>query len=98
MDYLQNCLSCNIMNEDFYEKTLKTLKANGVHTFVVSNSITTAKYAQLLQDWILKNYQVKSIDYFNNIKTFDAGVIPVITIIQNTKSLTKTVHSHLLCL
>lgn len=23
MDYLQNCLSCNIMNEDFYEKTLK---------------------------------------------------------------------------
>ena len=24
MDYLQNCLSCNIMNEDFYEKTLKT--------------------------------------------------------------------------
>ena len=75
----------------FYEKTLKTLKANGVHTFVVSNSITTSKYAQLLQDWILKNYQVKSIDYFNDIKTFDAGVIPVITIIQNTKSLTKTV-------
>ena len=24
MDYLQNCLSCNIMNEDFYEKTLKS--------------------------------------------------------------------------
>jgi hypothetical protein len=24
MDYLQNCMSCNIMNEDFYEKTLKS--------------------------------------------------------------------------
>ncbi len=70
----------------FYENTLKLLDEKGVHSFVVSNSITTSKYAQLLQDWIIKNYGIISIDYFENIKTFDAGVVPVITIISKEKN------------
>lgn len=67
----------------FYERSLNMLKKNGVHSFIVSNSITTSKYAQLLQDWLLDNFHIHSIDYFENVKTFDAGVVPVITIISN---------------
>jgi hypothetical protein len=66
----------------FYERGLRILNKNGVHSFIVSNSITTSKFAYHLQDWIMENYHVRSIDYFeNNAKIFNAGVVPVITFI-----------------
>jgi adenine-specific DNA-methyltransferase len=71
----------------FYERSLKLLKNKAVHSFIVSNAITTSKYAQLLQQWIMDNYQLRSIDYFENVKVFDAGVIPVITIIKSGSEL-----------
>jgi len=71
----------------FYERSLNLLNKKGVHSFIVSNAITTSKYAQLLQEWIIKNFKVKSIDYFENISVFDAGVIPVITFILRNSSI-----------
>ena len=71
----------------FIEKGLKLLNPNGNFSFIVSNSITTSKFAYKLQDWIIENYQLKSIDYFENIKVFDAGVIPVVlSITTDTKN------------
>jgi hypothetical protein len=74
----------------FYERSLKILGKKGVHSFIVSNSVTTSKYAQLLQEWIIKNFKVRSIDYFENISIFDAGVIPVITFILKNSGITES--------
>ncbi|MCP3658838.1 MAG: hypothetical protein GY830_00380, partial [Bacteroidetes bacterium] len=68
----------------FYERSIKLLKLNGLHGFIVSNSITTSKYALKLQKWILKTKNLISINYFENIEVFKkVGVTPVITIIRN---------------
>jgi hypothetical protein len=72
----------------FYEKGLKLLNHTGIQAYVASNSITTSKYAEKLQEWIIKNYTVQSINYFENVKVFDAGVVPVITIINANKTAT----------
>jgi type I restriction-modification system DNA methylase subunit len=68
----------------FYERTLKLLKPDGLHCFIVSNSLTTSKYALKLHEWIIKNYNLISIDYFDDIEVFkNVGVIPAITLIKN---------------
>jgi len=70
----------------FYEKSLRMLSNEGINAFIASNSITTSKFAYKLQDWILENFRVKSIDHFeDNMQIFKAGVVPVVTIIQKTK-------------
>ena len=69
----------------FVEKGLKLLKKNGVLTYILSNSITTSKFTLKLHNWILKNHFVRFIDYFENISVFDAGVIPVIISLNNSK-------------
>jgi hypothetical protein len=71
----------------FYEKSLNILKLNGLHGFIVSNSIATSKYAFKLQKWILETKNLLSIDYFDEIEVFKGvGVVPLITIIQNSNS------------
>jgi len=68
----------------FYERSLKLLKTNGIHGYIVSNSITTSKYAFRLHEFILKKFNLISIDYFDDFEVFKGvGVVPVITIIQN---------------
>jgi len=71
----------------FFERGLKILRHGGNLIYISSDAITTSKYALKLQDWIIKNHFVKCIDYFENIKVFDAGVTPVVIMLQNsTKS------------
>ncbi|MCG2754198.1 MAG: Eco57I restriction-modification methylase domain-containing protein [Desulfobacteraceae bacterium] len=73
----------------FFERGLKILRHGGGLIYISSDAITTSKYALKLQDWIIKNHFVKCIDYFENIKVFDAGVTPVVIMLQNsTKSKT----------
>jgi type I restriction-modification system DNA methylase subunit len=68
----------------FYEKGIKILKPNGYHGFIVSNSISTSKYALRLQEWILATKNLISINYFEDIEVFKGvGVTPIITIIKN---------------
>lgn len=70
----------------FYEKCLRILNKNGVNAFIASNSITTSKFSYRLQDLIIKKYKVCSIDYFeDDMQIFDAGVVPVVTIIKKTE-------------
>jgi len=67
----------------FFERGLKMLRPSGMLTYIASNSITTSKYAERLQDWIIENHFVRSIDYFENITVFEAGVIPVVLSLQS---------------
>ncbi len=68
----------------FVEKGIRLLNRYGINYYILSNSITTSKYAEKLQKWIIANHFVRSIDYFEDIEVFEAGVIPVILAIQNT--------------
>ena len=74
----------------FVEKGVRLLKINGVMTYIMSNSITTSKYALKLHNWILENHFVRFIDYFENISVFDAGVIPVIISLSNSNQKENT--------
>jgi len=74
----------------FFERGIKLLETKGILTFIASNSITTSKYAEKLQDWIIKNHFVRSIDYFENVEVFEAGVVPVILSIQAQRKETYT--------
>ena len=74
----------------FIEKGIKLLSTHGNFSYIVSNSITTSKFAYRLQDWIIRNYKVKAIDYFENIKVFDAGVVPVILSVTSNQKQTFT--------
>lgn len=74
----------------FFERGLKSLEPSGILTFIVSNSINTSKYAEKLQDWIIKNHFVRSIDYFENVEVFEAGVVPVILSLQALRKETYT--------
>jgi len=70
----------------FYERSINLLKSNGLHGFIVSNSIATSKYAFKLQKWILENKNLISIDFYDEIEVFKGvGVIPLLTIIENAK-------------
>ncbi|TAD95433.1 MAG: hypothetical protein EAZ97_15470, partial [Bacteroidetes bacterium] len=68
----------------FYERALKfLLKKEGAFSFISSNAINTSKYAEKLQKWMCENFDIKSIDYFENIEVFEGvGVIPTIIAIK----------------
>ena len=68
----------------FFERGLKMLKNKGTLYLVASNALTTSKYAEKLQQWIVKNHYVRSIDY--DITLFHAEVVAVlINIAANVK-------------
>jgi hypothetical protein len=69
----------------FYEQALKNLlKKGGNFSFISSNAINTSKYAEKLQKWMCENFDIRSIDYFENIEVFEGvGVIPTIIAVKN---------------
>ncbi len=69
----------------FYEQALKNLlKKGGNFSFISSNAINTSKYAEKLQKWMCENFDIRSIDYFENIEVFEGvGVIPTIIRVKN---------------
>lgn len=62
----------------FIEKGLNLLNEHGRLNYIVSNSICTSKYAFKLLDLIQEKYYTLSIDYFEDMQVFNAGVIPVV--------------------
>ena len=70
----------------FIEKGLNILNIKGNLNYIVSNSICTSKYALKLLDLIQEEYFTYSIDYFNEIEVFEAGVVPVILNIGKTET------------
>jgi hypothetical protein len=67
----------------FIERTYKLLKPNGVTTLIVSDAFCHAKYAQKPQNWFLKNARILRLDFFSDLKIFDAAVHNLIYLFQN---------------
>jgi len=62
----------------FIERGLNILNREGGLIFITSDSLCTAKYAHKLLEMILRKHAMHSIDYFENMYVFDAGVTPVV--------------------
>ncbi len=62
----------------FIEKGLNIANPKGDLIYIVSNAICTSKYAFKLLDLIQEKYFLRSIDYFEDMAVFEAGVIPVV--------------------
>ncbi len=75
----------------FYEQALKKLlKQGGSFAFISSNAINTSKYAEKLQKWMCENFDIRSIDYFENIEVFKGvGVIPTIISVKKAPPTNK---------
>jgi adenine-specific DNA-methyltransferase len=70
----------------FIEKGLQLLNTHGKLAFITSNSLCSSKFAYKLIDLIQEKYFTVFIDYFeDNIKVFDAGVVPVVFGISSSK-------------
>ncbi|MDD5014249.1 MAG: TaqI-like C-terminal specificity domain-containing protein [Atribacterota bacterium] len=81
----------------FVEQGLNILSAEGSLIYITSNAICTSKYAHKLLDLIQEKYFVRSIDYFNSVEIFEAGIIPVILHIAKTKGtciVNRTIRQH----
>jgi len=62
----------------FVEKGLDVTNTNGDLIYIVSNAICTSKYAFKILDLIQEKYYTHSVDYFEDIEVFEAGVIPIV--------------------
>lgn len=82
--YLEECGKYKTLYEKwdlfipFIERGLNLLNNKGNLGFIISDAICTSKYAFKLLDLIQNSYHVNSIDYFENMKIFEAGVNPVV--------------------
>jgi type I restriction-modification system DNA methylase subunit len=62
----------------FVEKGLSITNTMGGLIYIVSNSICTSKYALKLLGLIQEKYYTHSVDYFEDMEVFEAGVIPIV--------------------
>ncbi len=74
----------------FIEWGLVLANDKGFLSYIVSNAVCTSKYAFKLLDLIQEKYYLRSIDYFEDMQVFDAGVVPVVIMISKTKSFKET--------
>ena len=58
----------------FMERGFKLLREGGVTSLIVSDAFGHAKYALKAREWFLRNARVDRIDFYSNIKIFDAAV------------------------
>jgi len=75
----------------FIERGLNIANKKGDLIYIVSNAICTSKYAFKLLDLVQEKYFPRSIDYFENMEVFEAGVIPVVLHIDKTEADDKTI-------
>ena len=74
----------------FIEKGLNIANAKGDLIFIVSNAICTSKYAFKLLDWLQKEHFTCSINYFEDMAVFEAGVVPVVLHVGKGKNYETT--------
>ena len=70
----------------FIEKGLHTFNNKGNLSYIVSDAVCTSKYACKLLELIQKDFYTYSIDYFENMAVFEAGVVPVVINIGKAKN------------
>lgn len=68
----------------FYERTLKLLKKNGLHGYIVPVTWLTIPSAKSLREFILDNYFIKEIDWLPELVFKNAQVNTLISIIQKS--------------
>lgn len=79
----------------FIERGLNITNTKGDLIYIVSNSICTSKYAIKLLDLVQNEYFLRSINYFEDMTVFEAGVIPIllqIGKINTDNKLIKIIH------
>ena len=70
----------------FLERSLQFLDTNGLLSFIISNSYNTVKYSEKSREYIFQNYELRQIDFFDNVQVFKGvGVESVILNIRNSK-------------
>jgi len=74
----------------FIERGLNIANQKGDLIYIVSNAICTSKYAFKLLDLIQEEYFTRSIDYFEEMEVFEAGVVPVVLNVSQTAGNGKT--------
>lgn len=66
----------------FIERGYKFLRPNGVTTMIVTDGFSHAKYAIKPQNWFLLNSRILRLDFFRDVKIFDAAVHNIIYFFQ----------------
>ncbi len=75
----------------FIERSLKSISEGGVFSYIISKSFNTSKFAKKSKKFILGNYHLKKVDFFENIEIFrGVGVENVILIVENKEKEEKT--------
>ncbi|NOX65049.1 MAG: class I SAM-dependent DNA methyltransferase [Chlorobi bacterium] len=74
----------------FIERGLNIANTKGNLIYIVSNAICTSKYAFKILDLVQEKCFPRSIDYFEEMEIFEAGVIPVVLHIDKTEADDKT--------
>lgn len=69
----------------FYEKSLKLLKSNGIHGFIVPVTWLTIPSAKSLRTYILNNYYIKEINWLPEFVFENAKVNTLVSVIQKSK-------------
>ena len=75
----------------FIERGLNLANKKGDLIYIVSNAICTSKYAYKLLDLIQEKYFMRSINYFEKMKVFDAGVLPIVFHVGKSEKIKETV-------
>ena len=58
----------------FMERGFKLLREGGVTSLIVSDAFGHAKYALKAREWFLRNARVLRLDFYSNLKLFEAAV------------------------
>jgi hypothetical protein len=76
----------------FYERSLKLLRRNGLHGFIVPVTWLTIPSAKSLREFILDNYSIKEIDWLPELVFKNAQVNTLVSITSNTKGGQSTIN------
>ena len=69
----------------FIERSYKLLKPGGFTTFIVSDAYCHAKYALKSQEWFRENSRICRLDFFRDIRIFDAAVRNITYLFQRVE-------------
>ena len=58
----------------FMERSFKLLREGGVTSLIVSDAFGHAKYALKAREWFLRHARIHRVDFYSNLKLFDASV------------------------
>ena len=73
----------------FMERGFKLLAPGGVASLIVSDAFCKEKYASKSRKWFLRNALIERVDFYSEIKLFDAAVHNISYIFQKSEGLSN---------